>query len=94
MKYQKWILLALVLPLSAFAQEQSLEQCLSTIKARAAISLDDSDIETLCKEYSVDVVNCALTQSQGNHFTSSLEQSLKACEREQPIVYINTRHGK
>lgn len=88
MNSSKWILLIILAPLSVLAQEQSVDQCVSTMKARASISLDSDQIESLCKEYSVDVVNCALTQSQGNHFTTSLEQSLKACEREQPIVYI------
>lgn len=79
----------LLFSISASPQTQTQDECLATVRARAAISLNSAQIHKLCAENPMEVVNCALTQMQGARFSSNLNKSLKQCRLEWMTTTVN-----
>ncbi|UYL09835.1 hypothetical protein B9G69_004500 [Bdellovibrio sp. SKB1291214] len=63
-------------PLFAWAQVQSQQQCVTTLRARS-LSLSSADAEKLCAGDYPEVANCAITAKQTS--MGSMEDALKKC---------------
>ncbi|QLY24651.1 hypothetical protein [Bdellovibrio sp. KM01] len=76
-------ILVMVLLLTAaefsWAQVQSQQQCVTTIRARS-LSISSADAEKLCSGDYPEVVNCAVTAKQTS--LSSMDDALKKCRGE------------
>ncbi|WP_413292964.1 hypothetical protein ACLSU7_16335 [Bdellovibrio sp. HCB185ZH] len=76
-------ILVLVLLMTAaefsWAQVQSQQQCVTTIRARS-LSISSADAEKLCAGDYPEVVNCAVTAKQTS--LSSMDDALKKCRGE------------
>ncbi len=78
MKFVVLILLMTTAELS-WAQVQSQQQCVTTIRARS-LSISSADAEKLCAGDYPEVVNCAVTAKQTS--LSSMDDALKKCRNE------------
>lgn len=69
--------IALVVPMISVAQVQTKSQCITTVRARS-MSISAADAEKLCSDDYSEVVNCAITQAQGQP-RGNMEDRLKVC---------------
>lgn len=66
-------------PLFTWAQVQSQQQCVTTLRARS-LSLSSADAEKLCTGDYPEVANCAITAKQTS--MGSMEDALKKCRQQ------------
>ncbi|MDG0817326.1 hypothetical protein [Bdellovibrio svalbardensis] len=88
MKFSISIIIILI-GTTVLAQTQTKEQCIVTTKARAAMTLSSAQVERLCEENPMEVVNCAVTQLQGARFTTTLDKSIRQCRLEWTTTTVN-----
>ncbi len=74
---------------SAYCQTQTQSECVGTVQARAAVSLNSTQTKKLCANNPMEVVNCAITLMQGARFSTTLEKSLKQCRLEWTTTTVN-----
>lgn len=72
-------LLTILLPVFGWAQNQSQKDCVTSVKARAGMTVSSAEAEKLCKENTAEVVDCTLTSLQGSRFSATYDGSVKAC---------------
>jgi hypothetical protein len=75
-------LFLLITPLISFAQTPTYSECLSTVRARAGLTITSTEAMKMCADHPIEVVNCAVTQNQTYRFSGNLQQSLKQCRME------------
>ncbi len=73
------LFLTVLLPLSSWAQNQSQQQCVTSVRARAGMTVSADQAEKLCKENTGEVVDCTLTSLQGSRFSANYDSSVKDC---------------
>ncbi|MBO9668656.1 MAG: hypothetical protein J7501_17795 [Bdellovibrio sp.] len=78
------LLFAFILLFSVYssAQTPTYAECLSTVRARAGLTITSAEAMKMCADNPIEVVNCAVTQNQTYRFSGNLQQSLRQCRME------------
>jgi hypothetical protein len=89
MNYLKFLVASalLLLAFKSIAQVPTEAQCQATLRARAPISIDANQVEKICEENAMVVINCALNEFQSAPLSGNFERSLRHCRVEYSVYY-------
>lgn len=64
------------------ASTMTIEQCLSTVQARASLSISESERQLLCENHSQIVVDCTIDHILNRPLSMNFSKALKNCQRD------------